>query len=174
MFDVPDIVSFHDGRHIPIQYTVLIHLTQDTVSGVKFRVDQFAGLDMNVVREQTVETPGVYVRTETGITFETGCLAKSMHTGICSPGPRQTDGFSGHGSESFFDLSLNGPICLLTLPAVIGCAVIFHDQFEIFQPIFFWFQSINPTERDKNENIVDRTMADDASSVSLLSWDERT
>ena len=164
-------MSFHDGRHVPVQYPVLINLAPGIVSGMKCRIDRFAHPDENIVRKKAVEPFEVYVRAETGITVETGSLADSMDTGICPPGACQTDRFSRHGRQRFFDLSLNGPIRLLPLPAMISSAVVSHNQSEIFH---FAVQSISPTEREKNEKIVEKTMADDASSVSLLSWDERT
>ena len=151
---------------------IMIGLAHRIEPGVKGIGSLAAVTDDDVVSQHAVQALLENFRGQSGVAAETGHLSQGMNPGIRPSGGGDTNRPADHGPKGRLDLSLEGPLVLLTLPAGVIAAVVFNGYLEIFQHISYL--SSSTVDNDTNDNRVDSTMVADARSVLLLSWDDRT
>ena len=131
LFHMPRILT-EDGRwERPVQNAIIIHLTLSIVPGMKAIIRLPAILDYYISGQEAVQAPFKDLWGVSRVDQEMSHLIEGVHPGIGTPSPDDRNGLSGHCVQSRFNGSLHGGHALLTLPAMIGSAIVLNNQLEI-------------------------------------------
>ena len=129
--NMPGIKATDSFRNRSVQDAILIGLGSGVVTGVEVPFGLDDPMDNDVFGEQAVEPGEKGFRRKARFAMKMSYLAQCMNTGVGSSGADDGDRLAGHFPNDFFDLALDGRARFLSLPSMVGRAVILDEKLEV-------------------------------------------